>query len=92
MIEKLERLVDEIGAVHSKLILLVSAPRTGKTTLLCALAKIRNATSLSIGAALGSRLSAIPQKQRHLQANTTLRTRGHARGVSSRPGTPRALG
>jgi chloramphenicol 3-O-phosphotransferase len=82
MIEKLERLIDEIGAVHSKLILLVGAPRTGKTALLCTLAKSRNATSLNIGAALGSRLSAIPQKQRHLQANTILRelTDQHAKG------------
>jgi predicted ATPase len=68
--------------VHSKLILLVGAPQTGKTALLCTLAKSRNATSLNIGAALGSRLSAIPQKQRHLQANTILRelTDQHAKG------------
>ena len=73
MLEKLERLVGEIAALHSKLILLVGAPRTGKTALLGALAKSRNATPLNIGAALGSRLSAIPQKQRPLEAGSILR-------------------
>ena len=72
MLEKLERLADETRYLHSKLILLVGPPRSGKTALLNALAKSRNAKPLNVGAALGSRLSAIPQKQRHLQANTIL--------------------
>lgn len=73
MIEKLKRLVDEIGAVHSKLILIVGAPRTGKTALLGALAKSGQAKPLNIGGSLGSRLAAIPQRQRHLQASPILR-------------------
>ncbi|MEI7996044.1 MAG: BREX-3 system P-loop-containing protein BrxF [Methylococcaceae bacterium] len=73
MIENLERLVDEIGAVQSKLILLIGAPRSGKTAVLCALAKSRHITPLNVGAALGSRLAAIPHKQRHLEASTLLR-------------------
>jgi len=82
MLEELDRLVDEIGSVHSKLILLVGAPRTGKTALLCELAKRRNVSLLNVGALLGSRLSAIPQKQRHFQANTLLRELAdeHAKG------------
>jgi len=73
VIENLERLVDEIGAVQSKLILLIGAPRSGKTAMLCALAKSRHVTPLNIGATLGSRLAVIPQKQRHLEASTILR-------------------
>ncbi|MCX7100529.1 MAG: BREX-3 system P-loop-containing protein BrxF [Methylobacter sp.] len=73
MIEKLERLVDEIGSLHSKLILLIGAPGGGKTALLNALATNQHMTPLNIGALLGSRLSAIPCKQRQLQISTILR-------------------
>ena len=73
MVDELDHLVDEIASVHSKLIVLIGPPRTGKTALLRALAKRRNASLLGIGTSLGSRLSAIPQKQRHLQANGILR-------------------
>ena len=48
MIEKLERLVDEVGALHSKLILIIGVPRTGKTALLHALAKNRGVTALCL--------------------------------------------
>jgi hypothetical protein len=73
VIDSLERLVDEIAALHSKLVLLVGAPGSGKTALLQLLGKYRGAKSLNIGSALGSRLAAIPQRQRHLQTNTILR-------------------
>lgn len=73
MIDRLERLVEEIAALHSKLVLLIGAPGSGKTALLQVLGKSRGATPLNIGSALGSRLAAIPQKQRPLQTNTILR-------------------
>ena len=73
MIDRLERLVEEIAALHSKLVLLIGAPGSGKTALLHALGKNRGATPLNIGSALGSRLAAIPQKQRPIQTNTILR-------------------
>jgi chloramphenicol 3-O-phosphotransferase len=58
MLEKLERLATEVAALHSKLILLVGAPRTGKTALLVA---------------FGKRAKTEPMKQRHLQTTTILR-------------------
>lgn len=73
MIDRLERLVEEIAALHSKLVLLIGAPGSGKTALLQVLAKNRGATPLNIGSALGNRLAAIPQKQRPLQTNPILR-------------------
>ena len=73
MIDRLERLVEEIAALHSKLVLLIGAPGSGKTALLQVLGKNRGAAPLNIGSALGSRLAAIPQKQRPLQTNTILR-------------------
>ena len=73
MIEKLDRFVGDIGAVHSKLILLVGSSRIGKTALLGAFGRRRNVVPLNVGLELASLLSVVPQKQRHLQANTILR-------------------
>ena len=41
MIEKLEHLVDELGTLQSKLVLLIGAHDSGKTALLRAVGKIR---------------------------------------------------
>ena len=73
MLERLNRRVEEIGALQSKLVLLVGAPGAGKTTLLRDLADRRGMDVLNAGVALGARLAALPQKQRHLQASTVLR-------------------
>ena len=74
MIEKLERLVDEVSSLHSKLVLLIEFPRTGKTkAVLHALAKEKNVVPLNIGAELGRRLASLPQRQRRLQTTTILR-------------------
>ena len=73
MIEKLERLVDEVGALQSKLVLLIGAPQSRKTALLHSLAKRRNVAPLHVGAELGSRLAGLPHRQRHLQTTTILR-------------------
>ena len=82
MLETLERLVDEVGALQSKLILLVGPPNVGKTTLLQSLAKNKGITPLNVGAELGCRLAGMPQRQRHLQTTTILRelTDQHATG------------
>ncbi|MEW5889140.1 MAG: BREX-3 system P-loop-containing protein BrxF [Pseudomonadota bacterium] len=73
MLTRLDRLVDEIAALHSKLILLVGRPGCGKTSLLAMLANRRGAKVMNVGAALGKRLSLLPQRQRALQAFVAMR-------------------
>ena len=68
MIEKLEKLVDDITSLNSKLVLLIGPPRSGKTALLAQLSKRRDAPVLNVGAALGRQLLAVPSTRRHLQA------------------------
>ena len=73
MLNKLETRVNEIEALHSKLLLLIGAPGVGKSQLLADLAARRNTTVLKVGAELGRKLANLPQRQRTLQANTLLR-------------------
>jgi hypothetical protein len=73
MLPKLDRLVDEIAALHSKLVLLIGPPGSGKTKLLGQLAASRAAKVMNVGAELGARLAALPQRQRVLQANVAMR-------------------
>lgn len=73
MLTRLDRLVDEITALHSKLILLVGPHGCGKTTLLADLANRRAVKVMNVGAELGKRLAALPQRQRALQANVAMR-------------------
>jgi hypothetical protein len=73
MIEKLASLVDQVGALQSKLILLIGTPQSGKTGLLHSLANLKGVTPLNVGAALGSRLAGMPQMLRRLQTTTILR-------------------
>lgn len=73
MIERLERLVDEVAALHSKLILVVGPPHSGKSALLETLANNRGAPLLRLGSELGSRLAVVPQKRRQLQSTGILR-------------------
>ncbi|HOY79577.1 MAG TPA: BREX-3 system P-loop-containing protein BrxF [Hyphomonadaceae bacterium] len=73
MLEQLEKIIDDIGDIHCKLVLLIGPPHAGKTALLRSLAKRRGVTPLNVGAELGGRLAGIPQRQRHLQTTTILR-------------------
>jgi hypothetical protein len=66
-------LIDEIGSLQSKLILLVGAPHAGKTELLRSLGSIKGVVPLNLGALLGARLAGIPQRQRHLQTASIMR-------------------
>ena len=73
MLTRLDRLVDEIAALHSKLILLVGRPGCGKTALMATLAHRRGVKVMNVGAALGQRLTKLPQRQRALQAFVAMR-------------------
>lgn len=73
MIEKLDRLVEDISGLNSKLVLLIGPPRSGKSNLLGQLAARRQARVLSLGAALGRELLAVPSTRRHLQAADLLK-------------------
>ena len=80
MLNKLQTRVNEIEALHSKLLLLIGSPGIGKSRLLAELASSRDTNVLKVGAELGRKLANLPQRQRTLQANTLLRelTSAHA--------------
>jgi chloramphenicol 3-O-phosphotransferase len=73
MIEELERAIDELGALHSRLILLVGPPQSGKTSILRCLSERRTATPLNVGADLGRCLAGLSHSQRALSASGLLR-------------------
>ncbi|WP_371360362.1 BREX-3 system P-loop-containing protein BrxF [Pseudomonas sp. KT_2_4] len=73
MLSKLERLVDEIGDLNSKLILLVGLSRSGKTHLLRQLAVNLAVEPLNISAVLARRLAAIPKPKRSFAVGEELR-------------------
>lgn len=73
MIDALERVVDDLAVVNSKLLLLIGAPNSGKSELLRMLAERRKLHILNIGAALGRELLTIPSPRRHLQAADLLK-------------------
>ena len=73
MLSSLEKLVSEVGALHSKLILLIGEPNSGKSALLDALGSKRDLIPLRVGAELGSKLAAFPQRRRQLQTTSILR-------------------
>ena len=73
MIETLERLVDEVNVLQSKLIVLIGSPQSGKSALLDALATKRHGAVLNVGAELGKQLAGLPQRQRPLQTASFLR-------------------
>lgn len=66
MIDRLERVVEDILTVHSKLVLLIGEPGAGKSKLLRQLAERRTASVLNVGAALGRELLTVPSARRHL--------------------------
>lgn len=73
MIEKLDRLVEDISGLNSKLILLIGQPRSGKSNLLGGLAARRNVRVLSLGATLGRELLTVSSTRRHLHAADLLK-------------------
>jgi len=81
VIEILDQQVDQLAALHSKLVLLIGKPGSGKSALLRDLGLRRGVTPLLVGSALGSSLAALPQKQRRLHANDILRELADERTV-----------
>lgn len=73
MLPQLDRLVDELGALHRKLVLLIGPTGCGKSKLLSHLADGRAAKVMNVGAELGARLAALPQRERVLNANVAMR-------------------
>jgi len=74
MIDTLDRLVDDISKLKSKLILLIGPPRSGKSDLLGQLSARRQAQVLNVGAILGCELLTVPNTRRHLQAADLLKS------------------
>lgn len=73
MIEKLDRLVEDISSLNSKLVLLIGPPRSGKSSLLLQLAERRQARVLSVSGILGRQMLMVPSTQRHLQTTDLLK-------------------
>jgi hypothetical protein len=77
MKQRLNQLVSDVASLHSKLILLVGPPRSGKSAALRALASATGTRVLNIGMMLGERLRSLPQKQRPLEVISELRELAH---------------
>jgi len=73
MLPRLKQLIDEVGPLHSKLILLIGPPGCGKTALISGLAEQARVSVMNLGLELGTRLCKLPNKQRRLQAGNLLR-------------------
>ena len=73
MLRKLESLVQQVGDLNSKLILLVGPSRSGKTQLLRQLGANLNIEPLNVGLELGRRLAATPNNKRGFSAGELLR-------------------
>lgn len=73
MLEQLEQRINEVGALQTKLVLLIGRPGSGKSALIGELAKQHGIRVMNVGAALGRQLAAMSQRQRALHANVVLR-------------------
>lgn len=73
MIEALDRLVEDVSGLNSKLVLLIGHPRIGKSSLLGRLAENRQMRLLNVGMELGRKLLSVSSTRRHLQATDMLK-------------------
>jgi hypothetical protein len=73
MIQSLDRVVEDLVVVNSKLLLLVGPPNSGKSDLLRQFAKRRDLRILNVGVLLSRELLTIPGPRRHLQAADLLK-------------------
>lgn len=73
MIDILERLVEDVARLNSKLVLLVGPPGSGKSKLLQQLSTRRDAPIVRLGVALGRLLVPLPVSQRHIMVPDLLK-------------------
>lgn len=73
MIQSLDRFVEDLAVVNSKLLLLIGPPNSGKSDLLGQLGRRRQLKILNVGALLSRELLTIPAPRRHLQAADLLK-------------------
>lgn len=73
MLDRLDKLVDELGDLQHRVLLLAGLPRSGKSALLRALGVRRGITPLYVGGALGRRLLPLSQRERQLQTGALFR-------------------
>ena len=73
MLDQLDRLTEEVAVRHHRLVLVVGASGTGKSAVLRGLGDRRSQPVLNLGIDLARRLSAVPKRQRPLQAGIALR-------------------
>lgn len=73
MIQSLDRFVEDLVVVNSKLLLLIGPPNSGKSDLLGQLARRRQLQILNVGALLSRELLTVPGPIRHLQAADLLK-------------------
>lgn len=73
VIEKLETILQEVGNLHSKLVLLVGGTAPAQRELLQAVATKHGVVPFNVGMELGKRLAQIPKKRRPLLATDLFR-------------------
>jgi MoxR-like ATPase len=86
VIEELERLVEEVGALHIKLVLLTGETALSKTELVESLAERRNIRSLNTGLSLGRLIAPLSRKQRPLQSPAECHVRSRVLSRLRNPG------
>jgi hypothetical protein len=69
----LQRCVEEVRALHNKLILVIGLPGCGKTALAAEFAARNGVERIAVGAELGSRIATVPRRQRAIGAGETMR-------------------
>ncbi|XAT59944.1 BREX-3 system P-loop-containing protein BrxF [Rhodobacteraceae bacterium Araon29] len=73
-VSSIERVVEDLAVMNSKLLLLIGAPDSGKSNLLGELAKRRQLKILNVGAALGQELLTIASPRRNIDAIDLLKS------------------
>ena len=73
MLHRLRQTVDELSGLHTKLILLIGPPGSGKSSVLAKLGSERQLAVLNVGLELSRRLSQVARDQRPLAASRILR-------------------